>query len=108
MPTGNSSAFCWWPPACCPDLFPALFHDSDIQRYPHRFGVTALQLFFSGCLPRRRLCPGTVIIRMALTAPPSFNAALGIGASIYVLVLKSAYNYYAVLQSGTAPALDRQ
>jgi hypothetical protein len=37
----------------------------------------------------------TVLIRMALTAPPYVNAAIGVGAALYALALTLAYNAFA-------------
>ena len=36
----------------------------------------------------------TVVLRLGLAAPAYFNAALGIGAALYVLGLNATYNYY--------------
>ena len=37
----------------------------------------------------------TVLIRMALTAPPYFNAGIGVGAAVFALGLTLAYNAFA-------------
>ncbi len=38
---------------------------------------------------------GTVVIRLALTAPPIFNVILGVGAAGFVIVLSLAYNAFS-------------
>lgn len=46
----------------------------------------------------------TVLIRMALTAPPYVNAALGIGAALFALGLTLAYNAFAPVLGEEAQA----
>ena len=38
---------------------------------------------------------GTVVIRLALTAPPIFNVVLGVGAAGFVILLTLAYNVFS-------------
>ncbi len=48
----------------------------------------------------------TVLIRMALTAPPYVNAALGIGAALFALGLTLAYNAFAPVLGEVAHTAD--
>ncbi len=46
----------------------------------------------------------TVLIRLALIAPPPINALLGVGAALFALGLTIAYNSLAVTMQGEPPA----
>jgi hypothetical protein len=49
----------------------------------------------------------TVLIRIALTAPPYVNAAIGFGAALYALALTLAYNAFARVLGEPVPADPR-
>lgn len=48
----------------------------------------------------------TVLIRLALIAPPPFNALLGVASAAFALGLTVAYNRFAPEMAGSAPPAD--
>jgi hypothetical protein len=58
-------------------------------RYSHAFPVVFRNSGFA---------LATVMLRLSLTAPPYYNAGLGICAALYVLALKYAYNRFVPLR----------
>lgn len=58
-------------------------------RYSHSFAVVFRNSAFA---------LATVLLRLALTAPPYFNALLGVGAALYVVAVTAIYNRIVPVQ----------
>ncbi len=50
----------------------------------------------------------TIIIRLALIAPPAYGAAIGIGAVVFAISLTLAYNYFTSEESVIEFLIDRE
>ncbi len=49
----------------------------------------------------------TVLIRLALTAPPYFNVVLGVGAALFALGITLAYNAFGPVMAEQSPPIAR-